>query len=415
MQAGDCTVSGAMPESTGCRRMLARGLAVAGLAVAGSVLFAVGTAVASEDAPSSDGSQGGLLSLGGSLGNAGDLLDPSGVLVDEPLTGVLDAVEGGLNDIEGGLNDVGVESVSPDAGPVGGSAEPGSSEPAAPAESTGPVELTDVVDTVAADAVQLASTDDRVEVLTGSELREDLAAPVAESAAAVVAPVVSAAVAPVTAVVQPVGTLAIGTLDPVVTPLEPALAAALSLVAPAVEPLAPVVHTIAPILDVANPVASVIGPVSDALSPVTDGLTVLDALAPLADQLATSPSTPTVTYDLTAAPSVMAGGYWAPRGGEFAATPTDSLHPAEEPREVAVDVVESERLHQPPVLLSGLPGLGAGALGGIGVADQTAQSSTALLPEEAVQRARFVSAAAHAAGVDGQSQREATRPSVSPD
>jgi hypothetical protein len=411
MQPAERADFGDAPKQCARHRMLPRLLIAGGFALAGSVLLGVGTASADE----SDSSSGLLSALTDSA------TESLATVTDLP-DAVSDAVE--LVDLE---------SVSPDDSDVdtADDAADADADVSDRARESDDVALAADTDEPESDRI-LDAAPRRLPVAERSDTLRSTIEPVtqvaepvvtvAEPVVQVVGPVVQV-VEPVVAVVEPVLDLvdpALVIIEPVIRPVvgltDPVVREVTDLLAPATTIVAPVADTVVSTITPAiEPIAPVVNPVLEPLGHVGRGSTsVISQPVPAhtgveADVLSAGhverdSIVPTAQHAEAASLDDSASTVFH---YSLDASPDDQPSPS--------DSREGHWPSQLPTPLAGLVGLQAGAPGAVTSVDQTGSMSHSLLPEEAVQRARFISAAAYARSVEGLSQREATNPPVSPD
>lgn len=390
---------------------MVRALISGGFAVAGAVLFGIGTASADEsDSALLDGPSKLLGSVTQTAASADSVVpdlavdDVTGALAQDdgllPEEGLLDAGElletgellgadtllpDNLLDAEKALNagdllddEVGdAASMVSDVVDVGGSSEP--------------------ADEVEASTVDRSAT--RAEPAPAAGAGNGIASTVTETVHIVVDVVSPAASEPGLSAVTPLTT-----------------SGPLSII----ESLAaPVAGTLRPVFSAATSVAGSVAPFAEHLDlPFTNEADLESVIDPLgamsgfelslmssADEDGIAPSAPVSTPGASSA---------APAGSQPAALHY-SLDSGQDDQPSPTGSGGGDRPSMVLTPAAGLTGLLTGAPGAVSSVDQTGSTSHALLPEEAVQRARLISAAAYAWTVDGVSQREATNPPVTPD
>jgi hypothetical protein len=374
--------------------MMARALISGGFAVAGSVLFGIGTASADDadaallDGPSAllgaltqtaagadgvvsdlpvDNVAGALVHDDGLLQDKG-LLDTSETLESDNLLDVGDTLDAGeLLDVEAG----GAASLVREVVEVGRSSE-------------------DV------EASTLDQSATRAQPVPAAEVGNGLASTVTETVHIVVEVVSPAAEVPDLSAVTPLSTGApLGILQRLTAPvadLAPVFDVTTGTVAPLAERLDLPFTSRADLESIIDPLGTLPGSELGLMSSADKG-GVLPPSAPVSAPGASSA---------------------APVGSQAAALHY-SLDSSQDDQPSPTDSGEGDRPSMVLTPAAGLTGLLTGAPGAVSSVDQTGSTSHALLPEEAVQRARLISAAAYAWTVDGVSQREATKPPVSPD
>lgn len=422
MQTGDCAGFGVQPNAA-ARRLLSRVLWVGGLAVAGSV-FAAASASAAE-ADQVDESSGGLL---GSLTSAGEpVTGIAGSLVAETdtlLNGEL-ALTGELLGDDALLGDLVEEPIDSLAGTVGldDQSDSAARERAAEREAATdahtdrsmrrePIEEVESDEDAAeptsgtAPERELASLIGSVDrLLTSVDVVPDVAAVTSELTDDVTTDVLGEGIVATSgeptfrtqATSHPIGAIA-----GLVTLLDRPLAGEVNVL----DPLTPLFAPLDPIARTAMPVAQT-GPLAGAEQRWT-------ARTPAT--VSVPRNTLNTSADAAPGNSFDESGVTRPAGkdGESAVT-LSSLGAGTDGQDPSDDTRGGMRPGLLVTPVAGLTALHVGAPGAATSVDQAGPSSHALLPEEAVLRARLFSAAAYARSVEVKPLREANDPPVSPD